>query len=135
MIRGKDDSVSDVWLNRTGIWRRLFLRRMGRSLPGFLFYYVGNIACDISGITRKSTAENPIGAADFLICITVLTHSGIWLFLPWIEIQKKDIDSPPLHRCCLSLSLPFLHLEFSGPAGCVRRPFLADLFAETDHRS
>ena len=32
-----------------------------------LFYYVGNIACDISGITRKSTAENPIGAADFLI--------------------------------------------------------------------
>ena len=32
-----------------------------------LFYYVGNIARDISGITRKSTAENPIGAADFLI--------------------------------------------------------------------
>lgn len=31
------------------------------------FYYVGNIACDISGITRKSTAENPIGVADFLI--------------------------------------------------------------------
>ena len=31
------------------------------------FYYVGNIACDISGITRKSTAENRIGAADFLI--------------------------------------------------------------------
>ena len=31
-----------------------------------LFYYVGNIVCDISGITRKSTAENPIGAADFL---------------------------------------------------------------------
>ena len=31
-----------------------------------VFYYVGNIARDISGITRKSTAENPIGAADFL---------------------------------------------------------------------
>ena len=30
-------------------------------------YYVGNIACDISGITRKSTAENRIGAADFLM--------------------------------------------------------------------
>ena len=76
MIRGKDDSVSDVWLNRTGIWRRLFLRRMGRSLPGFLFYYVGNIACDISGITRKSTAENLIGAADFLI-----KRSGIFPLL------------------------------------------------------
>jgi len=30
-------------------------------------YYVGNIAGGIAGITRKSTAENPIGGADFLI--------------------------------------------------------------------
>ena len=37
---------------------------------GDFVYYVGNIACDISGITRKSTAENPIGAADFLIMLT-----------------------------------------------------------------
>ena len=35
------------------------------------FYYVGNIVCDISGITRKSTAENLIGAADFLISLSV----------------------------------------------------------------
>ena len=33
------------------------------------FYYVGNIARDISGITRKSTDENRIGAADFLISL------------------------------------------------------------------
>ena len=41
----------------------------GESQLPFLkaFYYVGNIAGDISGITRKSTAENPIGVADFLI--------------------------------------------------------------------
>lgn len=32
------------------------------------FYYVGNIACDISYITRKSTAENQTNAADFGIC-------------------------------------------------------------------
>ena len=37
-----------------------------RGAEDRFFYYVGNIACDISGITRKSTAENPIGAADFL---------------------------------------------------------------------
>ena len=30
-------------------------------------YYARNIAGDISGITRKSTAKNLIGAADFLI--------------------------------------------------------------------
>ena len=32
-----------------------------------IFYYVENIACDISVMTRKSTAENRNGAADFLI--------------------------------------------------------------------
>ena len=29
-------------------------------------YYVGNITCDISGITRKDAAEKRTGAADFL---------------------------------------------------------------------
>jgi len=29
-------------------------------------YYAGNIAGDISGITRKSTTKNLIGVADFL---------------------------------------------------------------------
>ena len=49
---------------------RLFqtVGRFRRPLSdGRVSYYAGNIACDISGITRKSTAENPIGAADFLI--------------------------------------------------------------------
>ena len=43
---------------------------------GFLFfYYVGNIVINLhrryDGITRKSTAENPIAEGDFLIVLLV----------------------------------------------------------------
>lgn len=37
-------------------------------------HYVGNITCDISGITRKDAAENRTGAADFLIMEESLPH-------------------------------------------------------------
>lgn len=42
---------------------------------GIVFYF-GNIACDISEITRKSTAENRIGAADFLTWENMLADAG-----------------------------------------------------------
>ena len=49
---------------------------MKRGCQAASFYYVGNIACDISEITRKSTAENRIGAADFLTWENMLADAG-----------------------------------------------------------
>ena len=53
------------------------------------FYYVGNIARDISGITRKSTAENPIGAADFLTKDKVIFCSLLFLYAAFIFVRLK----------------------------------------------
>ena len=45
------------------LWKEIPLQRKGIKI----FYYAEHIACDISGMPKKSAAENPIGAAGFLI--------------------------------------------------------------------
>lgn len=80
------------------------------SMARGIFYYVGNIDCDISGITRKSTAENPIGAADFLI---------------WREVPPTPpLHSPVVHLCQTALSCTFAGQLCRAPSPCTLITYL-----------
>ena len=83
--------------------QKRYLSQRYRLLRGggtVYFCYSGNIDCDISGITRKSSAKNRIGEADFL-----MRQQRSRFHLPYIpectlyaqaQTRSEYTDPPPI---------------------------------------